>query len=167
MNYEFCPKCGGKLIEEEEHGYTRPRCSACGFIFYQNSKPTVSILILDGDKVLLGKRNVEPSKGMWDVPGGFLEAGEPPEEGAWREIREETGLEVEILDMLGIFMDEYGADKIPTLNICYTAGVKGGSEKPGDDIAETEWFPISGLPEDIAFKNGREMLDKLKEKHKK
>ncbi|MBI2459398.1 MAG: NUDIX domain-containing protein [Parcubacteria group bacterium] len=60
----------------------------------QNSKPTSSALILHGNKILLGKRKINPAKGAWDVPGGFLELGEHQEAGLKREIREKLGVGV-------------------------------------------------------------------------
>ena len=167
MTYKFCPKCGNKLINIKENNRVRLQCSNCKFVFYQNSKPTASALILDGDQVLLGKRNINPSKGMWDVPGGFLESREHPEDGMKREVLEETGLKVEIIAMTGIFMDKYGIDGDATLNICYTVKITGGKEKTGDDLEELRWFKIFKLPKKIAFKNGREMLNKLKEWQRK
>ncbi|MDD5627348.1 MAG: NUDIX hydrolase [Patescibacteria group bacterium] len=162
MLYKYCPKCGDLLTEKIIGGRSRLQCLKwkCKFIFHQNSKPTSSALILDGDKVLLGKRKIDPSKGMWDVIGGFLEPGEHPEKGMKREVREETGLKVEPTDMIGFFMDVYDGS-FPTMNICYTATVTGGKLKPGDDIEELRWFEISKLPKNIAFKNGREMLKQL------
>ena len=159
--YKFCPKCGEKLIDIIEDNHSRLQCLSCKFIFYQNSKPTVSALIINGDEVLLGKRCINPAKGMWDVPGGFLELGEHPEDGMRREAMEETGLEVEILFMLGIFMDEYGTEGESTLNICYVVKAAGGEERPGDDLCDLKWFSIADLPKEIAFKNGKDMLAKF------
>jgi ADP-ribose pyrophosphatase YjhB (NUDIX family) len=164
MNYEYCPKCGASLKTRDEHGVDRLTCSVCGFVFYQNSKPTATALVLDGDKVLLAKRAGEPFKGMWDTPGGFLENGEHPEDGARRELLEETGLTIELQGFLGIFMDTYGENGDATLNICYTAKKISGEEAPQDDVAELRWFPIADTPEKMAFKNGDEMLRALRDK---
>ena len=156
MVYQYCPKCGSKYEKSET---TKFFCNKCGNIVYLNSKPTASTLIVDGNKVLLGKRRIEPKKGKWDVIGGFLEYSEHPEDGAKREAKEETGLDIEIEKLLGIFMDEYETDKYATLNICYVARVVGGEETPGDDIEELKWFEPTELPKDIAFKNGKDMLE--------
>lgn len=125
MNY-YCLKCGGCLketfLKEEKH--QRLKCQKCGFVFYQNSKPTSSALIMSGGKVLLGKRKINPAKGAWDIPGGFLELGEHPEDGLRREIREELGVEIKIKKLLGIFMDTYGKEGYATLNICYVVEIK-------------------------------------------
>lgn len=167
MKFQYCPKCGEDLKIGDEHGVERLICTACKFVFYQNSKPTATALVLDGDRVLLAKRAVEPFKGMWDTPGGFLENKEHPEDGARRELLEETGLTIEIQDFLGIFMDTYGEEGDATLNICYTAKKIAGEENPQDDVAELRWFPISDTPEKMAFKNGNEMLQALREKFHK
>lgn len=164
MNFEFCPKCSSKFISQKDQ--TKLQCTDCKFIFYQNSKPTSSAIIVKENQVLLGRRSVEPSKGMWDIPGGFLEYGEHPEDGVKREALEETGLDVEIQDMLGIFMDRYkhGDYEEATLNIAYIVNVRGGKEKPGDDLEELQWFSVDELPSEIAFENGKQMLNVWKEK---
>lgn len=161
MTYSFCPKCGHALKAVVIEHVERLQCKECGFIFYENSKPTASVLIVDGDKVLLGKRKYAPAQGMWDVIGGFLEAGEHPEDGARREVREEVGVEIQELKYVGIFMDQYGVAGDPTLNISYVATIQSGVLTPGDDIEEVNWFPLDDLPKDIAFKNGQEMLESL------
>jgi 8-oxo-dGTP diphosphatase len=161
MKYNYCVKCGGKLREIflSEENHTRLKCSECGFVFYLNSKPTGSALIVEGDKVLLGKRKIEPAKGDWDVIGGFLEPGEHPEDGTRREAKEEIGIDVEIKELLGIFMDVYGVDQEPTLNICYLVGLKSRKKLiPGDGIEELRWFSADKLPKNLAFENGRKML---------
>ncbi len=161
MNDHYCPRCGQNLQEVPlgENKVLRLKCAACGFIFYQNSKPTASALIVDGDKVLLGRRSIEPYKNYWDIIGGFLELGESPEEGVRREIKEETSLEIELIDLLGIFMDEYGPGGESTLNICYLAKIVSGQAKPADDIDELRWFTASDIPANLAFKNARGIID--------
>jgi len=65
---------------------------------------------------------------------------------------------------LGIFMDEYGVDKESTLNIAYIVNIVGGEEKAGDDLEKLEWFSYDKLPSDIAFENGRQMIEAWKNK---
>ena len=162
MSYKFCPNCGHKFFKKKIHNRPRLVCSSCDFIFYENSRPTASALIIDGDKVLLAKRKFKPAKGKWDIPGGFLEAGEHPDAGMLREVKEETGLEVKIIDMIGFFIDRYGKEGDYTLNIAYIAKIKKGKRKPADDVDELRWFKLTELPQNLAFKNGREMLQTLK-----
>ena len=155
--YEYCPKCGAKYQSQTSQNLT---CSNCNYVFYQNSKPTASTLIInENNEVLLGKRAIDPSKGMWDVIGGFLNNGESPESGAIREAKEEAGVVVEIEKFIGIFMDTYGDSDYFTLNICYTAKIIDGELKAGDDIDELKWFSANELPDQIAYANGKKMLD--------
>lgn len=112
----------------------------------------------------MGKRTIEPSKGKWNVPGGFLDLGEDPKVGAKREALEETGLVVEIREFVGIYMDVYGPTKESTLNIAYLAKVVGGEEKMNDDLTELKWFAPEELPKEMAFENNAKMLEAWLEK---
>src|SRR5205823_950767 len=120
---------------------------------FHNSKPCAGALIVDGNRVLLAERGVEPHRGDWDVPGGFLEAGEHPRDGARREVREETGLKVDLGEPFAILVDRYPyGDAIDyTLNVYYIATVAAGLPVPADDVASLRWFPLTDLPDNIAF----------------
>jgi 8-oxo-dGTP diphosphatase len=161
--YKFCPKCGYSLIEKKsESGDTkREVCLNCGFIHYPQSKPCVGVFVLEEGRVLLVRRSVEPFKEYWDIPGGFLEEGEHPEQGAVREIKEETGLIVEPTKILGIFMDKYGPDQEATLNICYIAKKIDGELKAGSDAKEAKWFNLKKLPRKIAFEWSKDAIKQL------
>jgi len=158
--YKFCAKCGGplvmRLLEERE----RLICDECGYVLYQNPRPAICAVVVDEDQVMLVRRAVEPRLGRWDLPGGFLERGEHPAEGLRREMREETGLEIEILEPLGFFLDTYPEPGETTLNFYTIARVVGGRPQPGSDVAEIRWFPRDALPPDdqIAFANNRAAL---------
>ena len=164
MEYRFCPQCGAGLEVQVVHEQARPVCPDCGFIHWEHSRPCVGVLVIEGGKVLLVERAIEPFKGYWDIPGGFLEAGEHPAEGAAREMREETGLEIETTGILGIFMDVYGEAGVATLNICYLARAVGGSLRAGDDAAGIHWHPLDRLPEKIAFNWERGAMEALRER---
>jgi 8-oxo-dGTP diphosphatase len=164
MKNRFCPKCGGDLVDRYVEADKRSRqvCQVCGSVLYEHSKPCVGVLVLEGDKVLLVRRAIEPFKGFWDIPGGFLEKGEHPVQGAVRELREETGLEIKPVEILGIFMDVYGPEQESTLNICYVGRVKSGEPKAGSDAMDMRWLQVESLPCDIAFRWAKEALDLLK-----
>jgi 8-oxo-dGTP diphosphatase len=166
MTNQFCPKCAGRLkvryVEAEKR--KRQICQDCGFVFYKHSKPCVGVLVLRGDEVLLVQRAIEPFKGYWDIPGGFLEAGEHPKDGAVRELQEETGLVVEPVEILDIFMDVYGPEQDSTLNICYIARIVGGEPEVGSDAKDMRWFRLDELSNEIAFEWAREALDLLRRK---
>ena len=101
------------------------------------------------------RRAYDPFRGRWDLPGGFLEEGEHPLEAIRRELREETGLEVEPLEFVGIWMDryEYATHAVATLNLYWTARVVRGSPGPADDVSELAWFSADEFPaaEELAF----------------
>jgi len=167
--YRFCPRCGGALALGRVHGLAdEPEeliCSACGFVFWQNSKPCAGVLVVRDGRVLLVQRAFEPYRGWWDVPGGFLAEGEHPEQGAVRELREETGLTVRLTGLVGIFMDEYGPSGDATLNVFYTGEVDGGDEAAGSDATGMRWFAPHELPDNVAFRCNREALAAWKAAH--
>jgi len=111
----------------------------------------------DEGRLLLVRRAREPDKGKWDLPGGFLDEGEHPLDALRRELREETGLEIEPGEFIGVFVDRYGdaADAPATLNLYWTARVVGGRPRPADDVSELRWFAPGELPPagEIAFRN--------------
>ena len=90
--WKYCPRCAAEL----EHSHERVDCPSCGFVSYSNSEPTACALLVDHEgRLLLVRRAGDPYRGTWDLPGGFLEEAETPVDGLRRELREETGLEIE------------------------------------------------------------------------
>ncbi len=136
----FCPACGGELALRQlaTHERARQVCTRCERVHYCNAKPCSEVLVVRDRRVLLVRRAIEPGKGKWDIPGGFLEAAEHPEAGALRELREETGLAITITGLLGIYLDGYFYDDPArgetTLNLCYLATAD-GEPQAGDDEA--------------------------------
>lgn len=162
MQLAFCSTCGAKLTPGAL--FQAQHCEMCGEWHYHNSKPCAGALVFQNGRVLLAKRGVEPFKGYWDVPGGFLEAGEHPEDGARRELLEETGLEIRITDLLGMYMDTYGEGNYYTLNMYYLAEIVRGELRVMDDVAALEWFALDVLPNEFAFQHQYQMMEDLKER---
>jgi ADP-ribose pyrophosphatase YjhB (NUDIX family) len=153
--WRFCVRCAGEV----EHEGERVRCPRCGFVHYANSEPTACALCVDDrGRVLLARRANEPFKGYWDLPGGFVEEGEHPLDAVRRELREETGLDVEPHEFVGVWVDRYpyATHEAATLNLYWTARVLRGSPAPADDVSELEWFTPDELPADaeLAFHIG-------------
>lgn len=150
--HHFCPRCGGALVLHAVEKIYIPRCTICGRQHYANAKPCAGLLILRDHQVLLVRRKMAPYRGYWDIPGGFLEERELPQVGALREAREETGLDVDVLDFLGFYMDDYDfqEERYAILNI-YFVGTAEGKPQAGDDAEECAWFPLEALPDKIAF----------------
>jgi 8-oxo-dGTP diphosphatase len=106
----------------------------------------------------LGRRCVDPSKGAWDLPGGFIDAAETAEEAVAREIKEETGLVVKGTRYVGSFYDTYGKQAEPTLIHCFLVDVDDGDPTPESDVAELRWFRPSEMPVRMAFPHQKQVL---------
>lgn len=148
----FCSHCGSPLVERLWEGRPRRVCPACGQVQWRNAKPCAGALILRHGKVLLIRRSIEPFRGYWDIPGGFCEVDEHPAETAIREAREETGLEIELTGLWGLWLDDYAGHT--TLNVYYLARPLGQGLRVGSDADGAAWFAPHALPRRIAFANG-------------
>lgn len=149
----FCPRCGHSLEARPIHGRTRPTCPSCRHIHFANPRVAVVLFVAEGRRVLLIKRGVWPEKGKWALPAGYIDQGEPPEAGAIREMREETGLEVAITRLLGVDYNPVSQ----AIVILYQARVLGGTLAAQDDAEEAGWFTPEELPE-LAFESTRASL---------
>ena len=140
----FCPTCGHTLRLLHHTGRERPYCDECEMPYYIGTKVAVVVFILADDKVLLTQRSLDPGKGKWALPGGFVDHDEAPEAAALREVREETGLTVRIGKLLAVMpkQDEGMADLV----IAYGARIVAGQIRAGDDAAAVAWFSGDALP---------------------
>jgi len=161
--YNYCSKCG-KVLDKSAG---LPHCDVCGVTYFRNAKPGASVLPIRDGRVLLAKRAEEPFKGSYDIIGGFMEADELPEVAAIREAKEETGLDIRIKSLLGIYIDRYGEGGDYTLNLHYIGEVVGGEEKAMDDVASLEWISIEDVPLNDGFQNAKDGLKDLKDKYLK
>ena len=149
--WRFCPRCRGALEREENH----LRCSVCGERYWANALPAVQALLERDGRVLLAKRGIEPRLGHWDLPGGFVEETETAEEAVARELREETGLELESATLLRIDIEPYADRFVFSVTFRVTAA---GDPVPADDVAELRWFGTSELPAEMAFPGQERVL---------
>lgn len=159
--WTFCPRCAGGL----RRGAGVVRCPACGFEAWAHSVPATQAVVERDGRVLLGRRAFEPSAGLWDLPGGFLDEGEPPLDGLRRELREETGLEIEPTQFLGVWLDEY--DGRTVLALTWLARPVSGEPAAADDVAELRWFGADELPapQELAFPSFVEILSLWRRRH--
>src|SRR6185503_11021853 len=115
----FCLRCGARLVSAREGGHHRRRCRRCGWTYYGNPVPACAALVMAGGRLLLARRARPPYARMWDLPGGFLEAGEDPPRALRRELREEIGVSVRRARLLGFASDRYGPGGVIVLSAVY------------------------------------------------
>ena len=155
--WRVCPVCVRSLrfVQGEAGAQPHAECVGCGHAWYANPKPTATVCAERADgALLLVRRGIEPFRGCWDLPGGFVDEGEAPDAAALRELLEETGLVGRIVGLVGVYPDNYGETYASTLNVFYRAVVDapdGGVA--ASDVAELAWFAREDLPprEEIAF----------------
>ncbi len=150
---KFCSVCAAPLELREEGGRTRPVCPACGRVVYYDPKIAAVTIIARGEEVLLVRRANQPGYGLWSVPGGYVDRGEVVEEAASREVLEETGLEVDVESLVGLF-SEAGR---PVIVAAFSGVEKGGKLFPGPEALEVGFFGLESLPP-LAFPRDREIL---------
>lgn len=143
--FQYCPVCGSH--EFAVNNFKSKKCVQCGFTYYANPCSATAAFIVDDHRhLLVVRRSKEPAKGTLDLPGGFCDMGETVEEGMIREIREETGLEVDHIEYLFSSPNvyEYSGMGIHTLDMDFLVRVHGNSiaVTAADDAAEALWLPI-------------------------
>ena len=148
--FKYCPFCGTHLSSKEKGGKLRPTCPNCGFVQFLNPVPGVVVVIEKDGRVLLGKRAGGFGKGKWGLPQGYIEFDEDFLTAAIREVKEETGLDVEIRSILNV-VSNLLSPRLQTLGITLLAGVKTGELCACDDLETLEWFPLSGPLPEMAF----------------
>lgn len=150
--HAFCPVCGAPLAAETGPA-GRPACPRCGFVRYDNPKVATGVVAEQHGGILLVRRNHEPMLGRWSFPSGFVDAGEVVPEAAIREVFEETGVQVRIDRLLGV----YSRSGDPVVFIAYAGTVVEGTPAPGPEAFEVGLFPPDALP-DLAFPHDDEIV---------
>jgi ADP-ribose pyrophosphatase YjhB (NUDIX family) len=148
----YCSRCGAGLTFGAIEGEDRERlaCPACGLIAYVNPRLVVTTIpVTDDGRVILLRRGIEPGRGWWAQPGGFLEVDETVTEAAIRETLEETGLSVRPGEIIGL----YSRLEAAVVVIAFEAEVLGGEFTPNPEALEIAAFEAAAIPWDgIAFK---------------
>ena len=134
MNLSFCVQCSAPLIQKNPTDYV---CES-GHPYWNNPSATVAVILLKNGQVLYAKRAREPRKDMLDLPGGFLNYNEDAAQGARREIKEETGLDLLDLQPFAVVTHEYQTN-ISVCDILFVSDTFTGDLRPADDVSELEW----------------------------
>ncbi len=149
----YCPRCGHAVAEQVKFGKARQVCLACGYIHFNDPKVAVVTFITQDNRVLLVRRGVDPERGKWALPGGFVDYGEDPAAAAIREVTEETGLDIAILQLLDV---TFPPNKV--IVISYAAQIIGGILAAADDVEAVDWFAPDNLPE-LAFDSTKRLVN--------
>ena len=156
---KYCITCGQTLSLRNIDGREQLVCSQCGLVVYRNPIPATCVVVIEDGKVLIVKRAVEPRKGKWCLPGGFIEIDETAKESALRELTEETGLDGEIISLIDVSHQLRTAyDNV--LLVGYTARIIGGEMQAGDDAAECAFIDLDSRPR-LAFSSHEYFLKKV------
>ena len=153
----YCPICGSRLMRQSVPPDQKKQmvCQGCDFVYYLNPKLVATTLTIVDGRLLLIRRAIEPSLGKWTFPGGFGEWGEPVEEAAIRETREEVNIEVALERLQGI----YSYPNEPTAIVVYLAKLVSGRPSAGSEVQEIRLVTGEEIPwEELAFRSTADAL---------
>jgi 8-oxo-dGTP diphosphatase len=139
MTTHYCLRCGSGLSQKPIDGRIREECPACGWVFYEQRKVSAGVRVEDKGRLLLVQRGIEPWRGKWYMPAGFVEVDEQPEDAAEREAFEETGLVVAIHKIAGIYtyQDDPRGNGVVLL---YDAELTGGEIRLNPEALQVGFF---------------------------
>ena len=153
----FCTACGSPL---DRSGPTA-RCTGCGRPHHDDPKVGVGVVVVQDGRLLLVRRGVGPGKGRWALPAGYVDAGEDPRAAAAREAREETGLLVQVGEVVDVYPGPaVGGGHGASFFIAFEAVATGGELAAADDALDAGFFGLDELPE-LAFPSTRDAAARL------
>ncbi len=161
MTVAYCARCGATTTSRIPTGddHARDVCTACGHVHYVNPKVVVGAVCVHEDRLLLCRRAIDPRRGFWTVPAGFMELDETAEEGAAREASEEARAEIEILGLLAC----YSIKRIDQVQLLYAARLIRPEVEPGPETLEVALVPWDAVPwEELAFPTVRWVLEEAR-----
>lgn len=157
--FAYCPRCATPMQTRPRMDKPRRVCPTCRYVYFTDPKVGVGVAVVEDDKLLLVQRRMNPERGKWSLPAGFVDQGEDPQATAGREALEETGLVVEVGAVIDVFHNppgQGGAD----IFILYRARLVGGRLQAGDDAGAAAFFALDELPE-LAFDSTKAAVARL------
>lgn len=152
-----CKACGGVAVYSVPPDDNRERaiCTVCHTVHYENPLNVVGTVPVWGDQVLLCRRNIEPRKGFWTLPAGFMELGETLDQGAARETVEEAGARFEMQALFSVL----SVVRVGQVHMYFRARLLDTAFAPGPETIEAQLFHEDEIPwDELAFKTVRETL---------
>ena len=159
-SFQYCPMCAApmKVMLSGVDSHPREVCSECGYVHYVNPLPVVGTIPVWGDKVLLCRRAIEPRKGYWTLPAGFMETGETLKEGAARETWEESGAHIEVKGLLTLI--DVAQASPSQVHFYFVAELKDLDWNPGPETIEQRLFSEDEIPwDEISFTTVKTTLE--------
>ena len=155
---KHCKNCGTAVVQRlPDDGDTRMRavCPACQTVHYENPLNVVGTVPVWQDQVLLCKRNIQPRKGFWTLPAGFMEMRETLAEGAARETDEEAGAQIEMQNLFTIV----DVPRVGQVHFFFLAALQSPVFNPGHETLEARLFSEADIPwDELAFRTVKETL---------
>jgi ADP-ribose pyrophosphatase YjhB (NUDIX family) len=163
-SFRFCPLCGETLAPLESGPDSgRLGCPRAHFVHYDNPAITAFAFVERDGLYLVLQRGQDPYRGRWELPGGFVEAGERPVEAVTREILEETGLHAEALAILGAYTSRYGDGGKWTVDVAFHCQAPRGALDLSAESLDAAWVSLERMPA-LAFEGERAAFEDFKQK---
>lgn len=148
--FTYCPICATVLTEQPLAHVRRPVCPNCHFIFFRNPELVAIVVLHDENRLLLGKRTIEPGKGLWSFFGGYVERGEKVEEAAIREVKEETSLSIQLEGFIGLYSEKGDSHVLAVYEASVDADQINRQNATSEEVSELAFFTWEELPS-LAF----------------
>lgn len=163
VRYKFCPLCATPLEQRSVYSQARPVCPNCGFVYYHDPKVAVIAMVTHGPHLLLVQRAIAPARGLWSLPGGYMDAGELPTEAVQREVREETNLAIAVAQLLDVFPMVAPLGRPQGIVLAYhavPADENAVALRCADDACDARWFLPDEAPAQLAFESTQTLVSR-------
>jgi 8-oxo-dGTP diphosphatase len=149
-NFVYCPLCTTKLIEKDLYDARRQVCPACGFINFLEPKLVAVVVVKHREAFLLGRRCIDPGNGQWSFVSGYVNRGEKVEEAALREVKEETNLDVQLEQLLGVYSERGNPHVVVAYQASTLESELSRMTAQASEVSELAFFTLQEMPE-LAF----------------
>ena len=150
---KYCSSCASEMVLKPFENTNRFFCTDCDRMEFIDPKVVTGVLFTINSEVVLVQRNLEPQRGKWTFPAGFVDRGEKVENAAIREVFEETGFIVELDKLVGV----YSQEDDPIILIVFSGHIVGGERTDNSEVQSIQTFPLDKLPV-LAFDRDRKII---------